>query len=388
MKLRTFIPILSLRVLNVSLSLLITLLAVRLLGAEATNLFYVLSLTFVIVPLITLGVPEAIVRNNSQPIPIKTYFPFYLPLASLFIALFFSSSLGGNSFVLLFFLTFSLSLSIYFSEVNRASGRFLISSLLNNSLLNIILLVSMVIAFYFQGINVSLIAAILLSFYSVVLFILGLRVNIKVTESLNSKYFMFSFRLMLATALASLWDNLDIIFIGFFDLQNVEEAIPILRLIRGYAFPGIVLGYVLAPQIGRLVNKEVILSHFLQYKNIGFLIVSLISIMTTVAYFFSESCLLLLFNSVSGEAVAWNKSIVLIQALKSLCIPFFIYINFKKPQVSIVIIALLVLLKFIFYFLFKDNLLLIYNYMGYLHVVSISVVAIIVYRKYEKLNAT
>ena len=171
-------------------------------------------------------------------------------------------------------------------------------------------------------------------------------------------------------------------------LESVEEAIPILRLIRGYAFPGIVLGYVLAPQIGRLVNKEVIVSHFLQYKSISCLIVSLIIIMTTVAYFFSENCLLLLFDSASGEAVEWNKSIVLIQALRSLCIPFFIYLNFKRPQVSIVIIALLAFFKFIFYFLFKDNLLLIYNYMGYLHVVSISVVAMIVYRKYEKLNAT
>ena len=86
----------------------------------------------------------------------------------------------------------------------------------------------MVMAFYFQSINISLIAAMFLLFYSVVLFILGRRVNIEVAESLNSNYFSFSFRLMLATALASLWDNLDIIFIGFFNSRIQIISAPLL----------------------------------------------------------------------------------------------------------------------------------------------------------------
>lgn len=384
MRLQTFIPILFFRVSNVALSLLVTFVAVRFLNSQSNELFYTLSVVFVLAPIITLGIPESIVRNNSQPAIIQYSFPLYLVLASPIAAWLASSFLQPLNGVFVFLLTCSLSLSIYYSEKSRVKGRFFIGTFLNNSLFSIFIIFALLIASRSQRVNISLAASFLLPAYIVAVLLIGRTIKIKESGVFNRNYLSISVRLMLATALASLWDNLDIICISAFEIESGEDALPILRLVRGYAFPGIVLGYILAPQLGRIASRRMSFSRLSSYRYVYLLVAIMIVTMAAVFVSFSKEILEVLLGSVSSVGVDWNKAIICIQAVKSLFIPLFIYLNFVKPNISIAIILTLSFFKVFLYYFFQNETLIIYGSMGVLHITLIAAMTLVTYKKLRK----
>ncbi len=381
MRLQTFIPILFFRVSNVAFSLLITFVAVRYLSAQANELFYTLSVVFVLVPVIAFGIPESIVRNNSQPSGLSKYFPIYLTLGSFIGSLFVASYLRSLNVSFIILLTCSLSLSVYYSEISRVKGKFFISTLLNNSLFSIFLLLPLLATAINRSIDFIVAASVSLSIYIVLVVLVGRKIKIKESGVLNSRYLNFSFKLMLATALASLWDNLDIICISSFQLDNSNDAVPVLRLVRGYAFPGIVLGYILAPKLGKIASEKLPFTYLSNYRYVYIMVACMVLAMAMLILYFSEEIFNILFGSVSSVAIEWNRAIIFVQTIKSLFVPFFIYLNFLKPHISIYIVAGLSLLKVLCYYFFRNEALLIYEMMGLLYIALIVMMTLITLKK-------
>ncbi len=345
-----------LRLSNVAVSLLLTIICARFLDpALYTEIFYLMSLIFILAPLISLGVPETIIKYSGfvrLPRSVVSCYFLVIVVSSLLTSLLFFEDSHFSVAVGVF--AFVVSLSV--SEFNRAQGKYGVA-VLYNSLLFVVCVFVGVFLLTELGVDWKWI------------FIVYLFISITGLSSFKyssrtvslASFLRTSGALMLVSVSGALLDNFEMIYLEKTLYVHAEEVLPVLRLIRGYGFPAIVMAFYLAPMVSKVVyDSHRIGDIFRFYYKLGILF----SIAYFFIYFFGEYALTVLFGSASEAAVAWNKSVILMQLMKMIVLPMFLYMMYVAPVKLALIMIAVVALKYVAYESFPDALVGIYLIAG------------------------